>query len=181
MSPSYRVEQVAVAGGSLTVAQWGSRGPVVLALHGITASHREFAALADALGDDVRLIAPDLRGRGRSNHIPGPWGMRAHAADMVAALDHLDVARADVLLGHSMGGFIAAVLAADHPARCGAVLLVDGGLHFMPSLPLHRLPFGDWLIGKLVQRILGPALTRLEMTFASPAAYRAYWRDHPAL
>ncbi|MEZ4450375.1 MAG: alpha/beta fold hydrolase [Nannocystaceae bacterium] len=175
------MEQVAVEGGELTVAAWGSGGPVVLAIHGITASHREFTALADALGDEVRLIAPDLRGRGRSNQIPGPWGMRAHAADMVEVLDHFDVARADVILGHSMGGFVSAVLAAEHPERCGAVVMVDGGLPILPMIPLHRLPFGDWMIERLVRRVLGPALARLEQTFESREAYRAYWRDHAAL
>ena len=179
--PSYRVQHVDVAGGRLTVGRWGARGPVVLAIHGVTASHREFVALAEALGDDVQLIAPDLRGRGRSNDVPGPWGMLAHAADMVAVLDQLGVARADVILGHSMGGFVSAVLAARHPARCGAVMMVDGGLPIMPTLPLHRLPFGDWLVEKLVQRVLGPALERLEMSFPSRAAYRDYWREHPSL
>ncbi|MCA9657641.1 MAG: alpha/beta fold hydrolase [Myxococcales bacterium] len=179
--PAYRVESVAVDGGALAVAQWGRRGPVILAIHGLTASHREFVALADALGDDVRMIAPDLRGRGRSNQVPGPWGMRAHAADMVAVLEHFGVDRADAVLGHSMGAFVAAVLAADHPERCGAVVMVDGGLPIAPVIPLHRLPFGDWMIAKLVQRVLGPALDRLEMTFASREAYRDYWREHPAL
>lgn len=180
-SPSYRVEEVPVEGGALAVAQWGSGEPVVLALHGITASHREFAMLADALGEEVRLIAPDLRGRGRSNGVPGPWGMRAHARDMIAVLDHFGIARADVVLGHSMGGFITAVLAAERPDRCGSALLVDGGLPIMPALPLHRLPFGDWMIEKVVGKVLGPALERLDMTFESAEAYRAYWRDHPAL
>ncbi|MEZ4380827.1 MAG: alpha/beta fold hydrolase [Nannocystaceae bacterium] len=178
---AYSVEAVAVEGGALAVARWGRRGPVILAIHGLTASHREFVALADALGEDVQIIAPDLRGRGRSNGVPGPWGMRAHAADMVAVLRHFDVARADVVLGHSMGGFVAAVLGAEAPARCGAIVMVDGGLPIAPVIPLHRLPFGDWLIAKLVQRVLGPALDRLEMTFASREAYRDYWREHPAL
>ncbi len=178
----YRLVQAPVAGGELTVARWGDRGPVVLAVHGVTASHREFSALADALAGEVQLIAPDLRGRGRSNNVPGPWGMLAHARDLVAVLDHLELDVADVVLGHSMGAFISAVLAAEQPTRCGAVMMVDGGLPILPMLPLHRVPvIGGWLIEKLVQRVLGPALSRLEMTFASREDYRAYWRDHPAL
>ena len=53
----------------------------------------------------VRLIAPDLRGRGRSNTLPGPFGMTRHADDMAAVLDFLGVPRA-VVVGHSMGGFV---------------------------------------------------------------------------
>ena len=180
-SLTYSTHTVAVEGGDLTVARWGRGGPVILAIHGITASHREFLALAEALGNEVQLLAPDLRGRGASRGIPGPWGMRAHAADMVAVLDHFKLSRADVVLGHSMGAFIAAVMAAQHPSRAGALLMADGGLPIMPALPLHRLPFGEWMIEKLVQKVLGPAVTRLDMSFDSHAAYRDYWRDHPAL
>src|SRR5690349_1757100 len=94
---------VPVQGGTLRVGLWGDRGPVVVCAHGITANHVEFLALAEQL-KDCRLIAPDLRGRGRSNAIEGPWGMAAHAADIIAVLDHLGIAQADVMLGHSMGG-----------------------------------------------------------------------------
>jgi len=178
---SYSTHNVVVEGGDLVVGRWGTSGPVVLAIHGITASHREFLALADALGEGVQLLAPDLRGRGGSRNIAGPWGMRAHAADMVAVLDHFDLPHADVVLGHSMGAFVAAVMGAEYPDRVKSLLMADGGLPIMPAIPLHRLPFGDWMIERLVQRVLGPALSRLDMTFESQAAYRDHWRDHPAL
>jgi len=172
---------VPVAGGQLRVRLWGTRGPVVVCAHGITANHTEFHALADQLGAGFRLVAPDLRGRGRSNAITGPWGMAAHAADLVAVLDHLGIARADLLLGHSMGGFVAAVAAAQYPDRFARVLMVDGGLPLMNVGFIAWLPFSNFFVEKLVQRIIGPSLTRLDMTFASRDAYRGFWRQHPAL
>lgn len=65
-----------------SLALWNPQatGPVVLAIHGITASHYSWPFLARAL-PDTRIIAPDLRGRARSNLLPGPYGMRRHAAD----------------------------------------------------------------------------------------------------
>lgn len=171
---------VPVQGGSLRVALRGDRGPVVFCVHGITANHTEFLWLADQL-KDCRLIAPDLRGRGRSNGIEGPWGMAAHAADVVAVLDHLGLAQADVLLGHSMGGFVAAVVAAQYPDRFARVLMVDGGIPLFSIAFIAHLPFADWLIERLTHRILGPSLERLDMTFASREAYRDFWRKHPAL
>ena len=171
---------VPVQGGLLRVAVWGDRGPVVLCAHGITANHAEFLWLADQL-KDCRLIAPDLRGRGRSNGITGPWGMAAHAADMIAVLDHLGIKQADVLLGHSMGGFVAAVAAGQYPDRFKKVLMVDGGIPLFDIRFIAWLPFSRWIVEKIVQKVIGPSLTRLDMTFADRAAYHAFWRPHPAV
>lgn len=171
---------VPVQGGALRVALWGDKGPVVLCLHGITANHTEFQWLAEQLGD-CRLIAPDLRGRGRSNAITGPWGMAAHAADVVAVMDHLGIAQADVLLGHSMGGFVAAVTAAAYPDRIASVLMVDGGIPLFNVAFMAYLPFADYWIERLTHKIIGPSLDRLDITFPSREAYHAFWRQHPAV
>lgn len=180
LSRSPKTIDVPVAGGSLRVALWGDRGPVVFCAHGITANHAEFRWLADVL-PGCRIVAPDLRGRGRSNAIRGPWGMAAHAADVVAVLDHLGIRQADVLLGHSMGGFVAAVAAGQYPDRFRAVLLVDGGIPLFDIAFIAHLPFSRWIVEKIVQKIIGPSLTRLDMTFADRAAYHAFWRPHPAV
>lgn len=172
---------VPVTGGTLRVATWGTSGPVIMCIHGITANHTEFHAFVDQLGPGYRVIAPDLRGRGRSNGVTGPWGMTAHAADVVAVLDHFNIARADLLLGHSMGGFVAAVAAAQYPERCARVLMVDGGMPLMNAAFIGWLPFSGFFIEKLLQKIIGPSLARLEMTFATRDAYRDFWRKHPAL
>ena len=175
----YRTVDVPVRGGLQRVGIWepvGGQGddssydgPTILAIHGVTASHRCWDMLADAL-PGVRLIAPDLRGRGRSNTLPGPYGMTQHADDMADVLDFLGVPRA-VVVGHSMGGFVSVMFAHRHAGRAAAVVLVDGGM------PL-QLPEGmttEALIGAL-----GPAADRLTMTFPDHAAYRDYWRPHPA-
>ena len=127
--------------------------------------------MADRLAGAVSLIAPDLRGRGASNELHGPYGMAAHAADLVAVLDHLEVSRA-VVVGHSMGAWIAATLAARYPDRVSSVILVDGGLP-------QTLPEGTDLEAHAAA-VLGPALSRLDMTFPSETAYLEFWRGHPA-
>ncbi len=174
MSTGYETFDVQRPGGSLRVGRWGSGPTYVLAAHGVTANHVSFQALADRLPDDVTLVAPDLRGRGGSNGIAGPYGMPEHADDLVAVLDHLGAASATVL-GHSMGGFVAVVAAHRHPERVDAVLLVDGGL------PLELGPLAQLPIAELVDRIIGPSLQRLRMTFSSEEEYLDFWRPHPAL
>ena len=63
---AYEVFDVQVPGGTLRVGRWGSGPGLVIAAHGLTGSHVNFEALAEQLGDAVTLLAPDLRGRGRT-------------------------------------------------------------------------------------------------------------------
>lgn len=121
------------------------------------------------------MIAPDLRGRGRSNSLPAPWAIRDHADDMALVLDHWGVERA-VIVGHSMGGFVAVRLAEQlaerHPTRVSAVVLIDGGLPLptLPGVPAAELP----------KRLLGPAGERLKQTYSDRFSYEQLWRRHPA-
>ena len=162
-------------GGDLQVWEWGpADAPAVLALHGITAHGRSFRALAEALPDH-RVIAPDLRGRGGSRDVAGPFSMAAHADDVARIADAAGVSEATVL-GHSMGGFAALVAAHRHGALVSRLVLVDGGLPLALPEALLALPTED-----LIAAVIGPALTRLRMTFPSHEEYRAMWRQHPAL
>ena len=167
---------VPVDGGSLHVAVAGappgtSAVPVVVVAHGITGSHRTWAPVARHLGDEVTLLAPDLRGRGQSSGLGGPYGMAAHARDLVAVLDHVGCRRA-VVAGHSMGGYVVTRFAADASDRLAGAVLLDGGL------PLPHPPDIDPDV--VLAAVLGPSLARLDMTFPSVEAYRDFWRAHPA-
>ena len=176
----YRTEDVAVAGGAMRVGVWepspeyvrqGSDAvDAVLLIHGVTASHLSWPFVAERL-PQARVIAPDLRGRGRSNVLEGPAGLDAHARDLVAVLDALGVERA-VVVGHSMGAFVALVLGDLFPERVSRVVLVDGGL------PLD-LPAG-LSADEVIKLVLGPTADRLAMRFASTDAYLDFWRAHPA-
>ena len=179
---TYRTLDVPVAGGNLRVGVWDPETPgdatrdvpTVLAVHGITASHRAWPAMVAAL-PGVRVVAPDLRGRGRSNALPGPYGMAAHADDLATVL-RLESGAPVVALGHSMGGFVVTVLAHRHPELVRRLVLVDGGV------PLPRptgLPDGASSDDVLLA-LLGPAAERLSRTFPDRDTYRGFWRAHPA-
>ena len=161
--------------GSYAVTRWSGpevteQAPTVIAAHGITANSLAFAPLAEAL-PEVDLVAPDLRGRGRSREVGGPYSMAAHADDLVRTLDELGVERA-TLLGHSMGGWVVATAAVRHPDRFGGVVIVDGGLGF----PLPEDTDLDEFLGAL----LGPAMAKLRTVYASREEFLKPWRTHPS-
>jgi pimeloyl-ACP methyl ester carboxylesterase len=164
--------EVPVAGGDLAVFRLGADGPPVVAVHGITSSSRAWLAVARALDGRAALHAVDLRGRGASRALPGPYGLGTHVADLVAVLDRLGIERA-VLAGHSLGAYVIARFAAEHSERVRAVVLVDGGLTIPGTEGVDPQAFAE--------AFLGPALARLSMSFASNEEYREWWAGHPAL
>jgi pimeloyl-ACP methyl ester carboxylesterase len=171
MTSFYRSISVPVDGGRLHAGEWNpSAATTVVTVHGITANHRTFALLAEALPEH-RLLAPDLRGRGASRTLPGPWGIDRHAED-VAGLITASASGPVVLVGHSMGGFVAAALVRRFPDLVSGLVLVDGGLPF-------ALPQGIDA-DQVIKQTLGPALQRLQRTFPSREAYRRFWQAHPA-
>jgi lipase len=170
------LDEVVVDGGPLVVGRWGSGSQVVVASHGITANHRTFGLVAAELetrGADVTLLAVDHRGRGGSAAHRGPYGLRTHAGDLVAVLDHVG-AEQGVVVGHSMGAFIAANTAELAPERVTGLVLVDGALPIAVDLP------DDADVEDVVRAVIGPALDRLDLTFASVEEYLERWRAHPA-
>jgi lipase len=171
VSSSYRSISAAVDGGRLYGGEWNPSGvTTVVAVHGITGNHRTFALLAEALPEH-RLLAPDLRGRGASRTLPGPWGIERHAED-VARLITASGRGPVVVVGHSMGGFVAAALVRRFPDRVSGLVLVDGGLPFPPPVGIE--------VDQAIEQTLGPALQRLHRTFPSREAYRRFWQAHPA-
>lgn len=171
---TYRTVDVPVAGGDLRVAIWNPEhvedAPAVVAIHGVTSSHLAWQWVAEAM-PGVRIVAPDLRGRGRSNELEGPAGMAAHAEDLAAVFAHLEL-DPTVIVGHSMGAFVAVVFAHRHPDLVTRLLLVDGGLPLAAPAGLSA--------DELVAAILGPTAERLGMRFADTGEYFAFWEGHPA-
>lgn len=107
-------------------------GPPVILVHGFASSlHGNWRAtgVVDALvGAGRQAVALDCRGHGRSEkpHDPEAYAGTAMADDVTALMDHMGIARAD-LIGYSMGGFIAASLMVREPERFNSVILSGVG------------------------------------------------------
>lgn len=170
---------VTVAGGTLAAFRYGAPDAApartVLAVHGITASSRAWAAVGRNLPEGWSLVAVDLRGRGGSRDLPGPTGLARHVDDLERVVAHLDPGGSGelVLTGHSLGAYVALLLAAESPQRFRRLVLIDGGV----PLPVPE----DVDLDDLLQATLGPALTRLSQTFSDAEAYVDLFRAHPAL
>jgi lipase len=176
-SPFTDCYEVPVTGGKLHVARAGpladEAAAVVLAVHGVASSHLIWRTVARELIADpgVCVLAPDLRGRGRSAELPGPYGMAAHAEDLLAVLDAAG-ARQVVVVGHSLGAYVAAALAARQPDRVSAVLLLDGGLAIQG--------YPDEMADELIEAMVDAALELARIPFESVEAHVEQWRAHPA-
>ena len=169
-----RLLDVPVDGGELRVLQWGTGKRVAVAVHGITASAMSWQAVARQMPPGWTLAAPDLRGRGSSAHLPGPYGLERHAADVTAILRHFGGSGVrPVLAGHSLGAYVALLAHDAHPNLSRRLVLVDGGL---------PLPVPDGIDPDVaLEASIGPAIARLRQTFPSIEAYLDFWRAHPAL
>jgi pimeloyl-ACP methyl ester carboxylesterase len=126
--------------------------PPLLCLHGLTRNARDFEALAARLAGYWRVIVPDFRGRGGSDHDPvsSRYIPPTYAADVLQLLDELKIPEA-VFVGTSLGGIVTMIVAGFAPQRiAGAVLndigpaLEKAGLDRIRSYVGQPVVFRDW-------------------------------------
>jgi 3-oxoadipate enol-lactonase len=121
-----------VAGrGELFLRDAGGDGPVVLLLHGwlATADLNWWSTYGALIEAGYRVLAIDHRGHGRGLRPLAPFRLAECAADAAAALRQLDAAPA-IIVGYSMGGAIAQLVARDHSDVTGAVVLSGTAQHW---------------------------------------------------
>src|SRR5579863_4994597 len=106
----------------------------VLCLHGLTRNSRDFEDLAPHLQQRYRVIVPDVRGRGFSARDPNPQNYQPaiYLQDILALLDYVDAQRVAVI-GTSMGGMLAMMMAVGSRDRVTGVVLNDMGPEVDPE------------------------------------------------
>jgi len=124
-------------------ADWGDAAArrVVICCHGLTRNGRDFDTLAQRLVGDfaVRVICPDVVGRGRSDWLKDPagYGYAQYLADMTVLIESLGARQVD-WIGTSMGGLIGMFLAAAPETPIRALVMNDVG-PFLPRAILERI------------------------------------------
>src|ERR687886_173705 len=118
----------------LHLHEWGERdAPPLVCLHGISAHGRRYRRLAEErLARRFRVLAPDLRGHGRSDWEP-PWTLATHVADVLETIEAAGVERA-AWIGHSLGGRLVLELAAREPDRVERAALLDPAIQLLPHV-----------------------------------------------
>jgi pimeloyl-ACP methyl ester carboxylesterase len=119
-------------GTELVYWTWPGAGPPALLLHGIGNYGRYWDLFADAVGDRLALVAPDARGHGESGRPGDGYASADFTADALAVLDAAGIERA-VVVGHSLGGLHSINLAARHPERVRALVIVDASPDPLPE------------------------------------------------
>jgi lipase len=160
----------AADGVNVAFGFWPGRQRPLVAIHGITGNHAQFFGLGVRLAGRRALLAVDLRGRGDSDKPEGPYSMHQHARDIVAVMRNFRL-EPSVVVGHSMGAYIGAEVAAIAPELVSGLVIFDGGL------PLPAPP--DVSLAEFADKLIAPAMARLSMTFPNRQAYLDYWRAQP--
>jgi pimeloyl-ACP methyl ester carboxylesterase len=133
---------------ALHVTEAGEGGRPVLLVHGFTADAAEVADVLDPLaGRGWHAVAPDLRGHGRSDRPADPeaYSFELLAADVLALADDLGWDRF-ALVGHSMGGAVAQLVALDHPERLSGLVLASTFHGPVPGISMELVELGRWVV-----------------------------------
>jgi pimeloyl-ACP methyl ester carboxylesterase len=169
-----RTRTVGLGDISLQLGEAGDGGRPVLLLHGFTADRGEVADVVGPLADrGWHAVAPDLRGHGRSGRPvdPDAYSFELMAADVVAVADHLGWDRF-ALVGHSMGGAVAQLVALDHPKRLSGLVLASTFHGPVPGITMELVELGRWVVRESGMVGLADAMaTRREENPASIAAF----------
>jgi pimeloyl-ACP methyl ester carboxylesterase len=140
----------------------GGNPPIVL-LHGLSANSSEFRGLVDAgLSPRFHVIAPDLRGRARTDKPAEGYSMSDHANDVIALLDHLGLKQV-VIGGHSFGALLSIFIAANFPERVSRVIVIDAAIQMHPQ----------------VRELIKPSLDRLRQILPSADEYVSQMQRAP--
>jgi lipase len=135
------------------VHEWGEPGaPTVVCLHGVTGHGRRFRKLAEERLPRCHVLAPDLRGHGRSSR-EEPWTLEAYVEDLLDA-----VGEPATWIGHSFGGRLTMEVTARRPELVKRAVLLDPAIYVPPEFAEQNA-----------------ALEREEKVYSSVAEAMARW------
>ncbi|MBV9355956.1 MAG: alpha/beta hydrolase [Chloroflexi bacterium] len=158
----------------LHYAEGPANGPAFVLLHGGAARWQYGRHLLELLAPAWHVFAPDLRGHGGSGRVAGAYALVDYVRDLAAFLEHL-VRQPAVVFGHSLGGEVAVMLAAQQPALVRALIVADAPLSTSAHVteePAHRAQNERW--HELAGRSADEIEAALRATDQHDAAFLAF-------
>jgi pimeloyl-ACP methyl ester carboxylesterase len=119
---------------AINYVESSASGPLLIMLHGMSASWQVFETTIPFLAVRWRVVAADLRGHGRSGRVAGRYALMDYVRDIGALHRHLTDEPA-VVVGSSLGAMVAIGLASGDPASMRAIVLEDPPLGFASGAP----------------------------------------------
>jgi pyruvate dehydrogenase E2 component (dihydrolipoamide acetyltransferase) len=157
------VSTVEAAGRTIRVGRAGTLdGQPIVLIHGFSGDMNNWLFNIDALSAVGPVVAVDLPGHGGSSKDVGDGALATLAATVMTAIDGLHAGKIR-LVGHSLGGAVAARMAADHPDRISRLVLIAPAL--LPGTDLS----GEFLGGIVESQRARDLKPWLEMLFADPS------------
>src|SRR6478609_9695302 len=147
----------------------------VLLAHGFTGAKDDFVDAVDQLADvGWHAVAPDLRGHGNSSQPASEddYDLELFADDIWALVDALGWHDQFVLLGHSMGGMVAQVVALRDPSRLGGLVLMDTSHGPLEGIDASELDLGRSIVREHGMKTLLELMNAREGVLETPAAVR---------
>ncbi len=137
----------------------GGEGPTVVLLHPVGLDSSCWSLQVEALIPGFRVVRPDFRGHGRSDVTPPPYTLGGLAADVHVLLQQLQQTPAHVI-GLSLGGMVAQVLALEHPEDVRSLVLADTNSTLPPEARRAMIERGEVAIRGGMASVLESTLTR---------------------
>lgn len=164
-------KSIEVNGGTIAYVEYEGTKGTIIGIHGLTGNLKQLHYYAELLKGEYRIILVDVRGRGNSSTATDNTGIDSHTEDIIALIDQLHIDN-PILMGYSMGGFIAGNVASKRDDVKGVILL-DGAAVTTD----HQ------------RQIVQPSLGRISKQYESAEAYleeikKIYtnlgveWNDH---
>lgn len=143
------------------------QGEVMVLIHGLGSSVRDWEYQIPALTARYRVVVMDVRGHGRSDKPKGPYSVATFAADVAKVLEKIAVGAAHIV-GISMGGMIAFQLAVDNPALIRSLTIINSGPALVPRTFKEKLALLARRVALPIVGVKGLAKKVAQVNFPNP-------------
>jgi pimeloyl-ACP methyl ester carboxylesterase len=147
---------VPIPEGKMTV--WvGGQGPCMVLLHGAGDQAGAWARMAAPLLDDYRVVIPDLPGHWKSDPRSGPLSIGQVLGGLEAVMETTCAGENAILVGNSMGAWIAMLYAVEHPDRVTRLVAINGGAISEDNPQVNLFPTTRAEARATMKALMGPA------------------------